>query len=250
MRTRFMLAALVLCLFGWNPSARAETAKEVIEKAIEAHGGAALFKKYPAVKGTSKGTMNLQGLELAMTSETTYFLPDKYKSLLTLEVGNQKVNVSQIYNAGKLKMIANGMTPPLSDAMKAETKDAIRLMAVQNLVPLLDETNYEITLIDKADKVKDAEVVGVLVKSKGYKDIKISFDKKNHLLVKIERKGLDAADKEETQEIFFSEFKKFDGIFRPTKCEILMDGKKFLKSEIVDCKHFEKVDEKEFDVSD
>ena len=250
MRTRFMLAALVLCLFGWNPSARAESDKEVIEKAIEAHGGAALFKKYPAGQATSKGKMTLLGMEVTMTSEGTYLLPDMYKNVLTLEVANQNVTVTQIYNAGKMKVTANGTTPPLSDAQKSEMKEGMHLLTVQNLVPLLDEKKYEIALTDKADKVKDAEVVGVLVKSKDYKEVKLFFDKKNHLLVKMERKGLDPAEKEVAQEIFLSDFKKFDGILLASKREILMDGKKFLKSEIVDCKYLEKVDKKEFDISD
>jgi hypothetical protein len=246
--TRAVVATL--CLVVWTGRARSETAKEVVEKAIAAHGGADNLKKYSAAKTKTKGTISVMGLELEFDGESAYQFPDQMRNILKLDVMGVKVTVVQIYNAGKLKVTANDMSPPISDAQKNEIKESLHLANIQNLVGLLDGKKFELSLIDKTDKVGDKEVVGVLVKSKGYKDLKVFFDKKSHVILKMERKGLDPTEKEVNQVLIFSDMKKYDGILRPGKSELSMDGKKFMTSETVEYKHLDKIDKKEFEISD
>jgi hypothetical protein len=98
--------------------------------------------------------------------------------------------------------------------------------------------------------VRDKEVVGVAVKSKGFKDVKLFFDKQTGLLVKTARQGLSPEGKEVGAELIYLEHKKFDGILRPSKAELYMDGKLTTTTELVELKHLDKIDKKEFDVSD
>src|SRR5262245_45784769 len=93
--------------------ARAQTAKEIVEKAITAHGGADALKKYPAGKANSKGKISIMGLEVAMEGETTFQLPDLLKNNLKLDIGGMKIDVLQIYNAGKVRVTAAGMATPV-----------------------------------------------------------------------------------------------------------------------------------------
>jgi hypothetical protein len=231
------------------PAARAATAKEVVEKAIEAHGGADALKKVKAVSAKSTGKLSIMGLDIPIEGEALYAFPDKARNVLRMEVANQKVTVTQIINGDKIKMSVADMAPPLSDAQKGELRESVALQLVMNLTPLL-EKDFEISSIENPPKVKDREVDGVLVKSKKLKDVKLFFDKESHRLVKLTRKGLDPTEAEVDQEIYMTEFKKYDGVLRPSKVEIMMDGKKFLESEITDVKILDKVDPKEFDVSD
>jgi hypothetical protein len=228
----------------------AQSAKEIIDKAIEAQGGMDNLKKYPGSKSVMKGTMSLMGQNVPIEMESTYFLPDMGKNIIKMELLGQKVAVEQIWNAGKIKMTANGMAVPLNKTQKAEMDDTMRTQTALQLYPLLDAKKYEVSVIKNPDKVNGKEVAGLLVKAKDSKDLKLFFDAKTYVLVMYERQGLDPADQEVNQKTVALEHKKIDGILEPVKMEVLNDGKKFMTMEVTSVKHMEKVDKKEFDIAD
>jgi hypothetical protein len=228
----------------------AETAKEIVQKAIDAHGGLDNMKKYPAAKITAKGKMTIMGAEIAVDGEETFQMPDQFKSVMKIDFGGQKIAIEQIINGGKIKMTAGGMAPPLSDAMKEDMKNSMDVHLASEIYPLLDEKKFELSVIEKPAKVGDKEVVRVLVKTKAGKELKFFFDAKTHLLLMVERKGLDFSEKEVTQEMRMLSYKKIDGIERQMKYELVFDGKKVGDFEVVEYKHLDKVDKKEFDISD
>src|SRR5262245_31033784 len=143
MRRAAIPLVLIVCLAGPTASSRAETAKEVIQKAVDAMGGAETNKKYPAARATNKGKISVMGLEIELEGEAAYMLPDKAKTTMKMEVLGQKVNVVQIVNGEKTKITANDMATPISDAQKQELKLSMALQAVQNLAPLLEGKTYE-----------------------------------------------------------------------------------------------------------
>jgi hypothetical protein len=228
----------------------AETAKEIVQKAIDAHGGLDNLKKYPAAKITSKGKMTMMGAEINVEAEETFQMPDQFKSVMKMDFAGQKIAIEQIINSGKIKMTAGGMAPPLSDAMKEDLKNSMDVHLATEIYPLLDDKKFELSVIEKPAKVGDKEVVGVLVKTKAGKEIKFFFDAKTFLLQMIERKGLDFAEREVAQEMRILGYKKIDGIQRQMKYELVFDGKKVGEFEVVDYKQLDKVDKKEFDISD
>lgn len=249
---RFMygvLCATAVILIQGRP-AQAETAKEIVQKAIDAHGGLDALKKYPGGKMSFKGKMSIMGLEVTLDGETLYLLPDQFKNTMKMDVLGQKVAVEQIVNGGKIKMTANGMTPPLSDALKEEIKSSKTSMDVYELYPLLNDKVYTLSVVEKADKVNDKEMVGILVKAKDLKDTTLFFDAKTFVLTKVERKGLDFTEKEVKQEMIMLDHKKYDGILRYSKFEMLFDGNKTMTVDVTDYKHLDKVDKKEFDIAD
>jgi len=231
--------------------ARAETPKEVVEKAIKAHGGLDNLKKASIARMTFKGTMSQMNLEIPIEGEMTYQLPDKEKTVMTLELFGQKVKVVQTVNGSRARATANGAAAPLTKGQKEEMLEGLRLQAISNLVPLLDEKAYELRPIDKPDKVMGKDVVGLLVKPKKGKEVKIFFEKDSYRLVKMARKGLDpAGEKEVEQETIFSDFKKFDGVLEAVKQEVFNDGKKSMTMKLTSFKVLDKVDQKEFAISD
>jgi hypothetical protein len=247
-RSTRWLAALGAVLF--SAPAFAADAKEIVEKAIEASGGKEMLKKYAAQRSEFKGTISVMGLEVAFTGKSVAHPPERERTEMTMEVMGQTIKVTQVVNGDKAKVIAAGMEQPLMDAQKEEMQESARLAEVYQLVTLLDGKNYEVKAIDNAPKVDDRETMGITVSGKGLKETKLFFDKKTGLLAKMEREGLDPAGQKGKQEMIIKEHKKFDGIQTPVKFEIHHDGKKFLEMELTSVKYLEKVDAKEFDVSD
>jgi hypothetical protein len=156
----------------------------------------------------------------------------------------------QIINAGKIKMTVGGMAPPLSDAMKDEIKATMDAHIAGEIYPLLDENKFELSVIEKPAQVGDKDVVGVLVKPKGGKTLKFFFDAKTFMLLMIERQGLDFQEKAVVQQMRLSDYKKTDNVWHAHKYEMSFDGKKVADIDVVEYKYLDKVDNKEFDVSD
>lgn len=247
--TILVLIAIFVCA-GAPRTSVAQTAKEIVQKAIDAHGGLDNLKKYPGTKSVMKGKMFFMNNEVPIEGESTYFLPDLGKNVMKMEFGGQKIAVEQVMNGGKVKMVGNGKSLPVSDALKKELTEGVYAQGIAHLYPLIEDKAFDLSVIDKPEKVGGKETVGILVKSKGHKDLKIFFDAQTFVEVMAERKGLDIAEQEVTQRMLILETKKYDGILRAVKCEVLNDGQKFMTFELTDIKHFEKADKKEFDVSD
>ena len=86
--SRWLVRSLaVAVLLGVSPAARAadDDPKEIIAKAIKAHGGEEHLTKYKAAKMKAKGKINIPGVgEVEFTQETAYMLPDKFREGLDI----------------------------------------------------------------------------------------------------------------------------------------------------------------------
>src|SRR5262245_56544854 len=106
----FLRSAVVVCLaLASAAGARADDAiKAVIEKAITAHGGAEKLGKNRGVQTKSKGTLDLAGTSLSITSESIAY-QGKFKETVHLEVMGQNVTVATGFDGKKGWINANGM---------------------------------------------------------------------------------------------------------------------------------------------
>src|SRR5437588_169384 len=84
-------------------------------------------------------------------------------------------------------------------------------------------------LLDKAihfsllgeSKLGDRTVIGLKVVHKDHRDVKLFFDKGNHLLLKEEMRVKDVEnDKEVVEEMLFSDYKEIEGTQQSLKIEI------------------------------
>ena len=248
--TKWFLGLTVAAVVAASASAQTDP-KMVVQKAIDAHGGADALKKNPAGIYKVKGDMAVFGADLSFTGDITYELPDKYRMTLDAELAGQKIGVVTVANGKKVKNTVNGQAAKIGDAEKAEIAQAAKMQEVSMLTPLLDP---KYTLKAEPDaKVGDDDVAVLLVTSEGFKPTKLSFSKKSGLLVKTERKGLAPAmgePKEVTEETVLSEFKKVDGVMIPMKMLVNHDGKKFMAMTVVEAKLLDKVDAKTFAIDD
>jgi hypothetical protein len=248
--SRWLTASLsAVVLVACAPAARAadDDPKDIIAKAIKAHGGEEFLTKHQAGQSRNKGKINIPGVgEAEFTQETAFMLPDKFKESMELKIAGQNISVLTLVNGDKAVIELNGKEIEIPDAAKAALKDVGHLLKVGRLVALKDK-GFELSLIGE-DKVEGKKVVGVRVTMKGQKDISLYFDKETHLLAKIEHRSADPTTGNEiTEERIVTEYgKNKDGIPIPKKVIVKHDGKQFLEAEVLEVKFLEKLDDSEF----
>ena len=242
-----VMSAVVVCTL--SPQVRAaDTAKDILEKAITAHGGADLLAKNKAGQTKAKGKITLPGVgEVDFTQESAFMLPDKFKESVEITVGGQNIVVLTIANGDNISIDAAGNKVEVSDAIKGSIKQATHMLSVGRLVGPARDKGYELSLIGES-KIDDTPVVGVRVSMKDKKDISLFFDKKTNLLAKMEYRSSDPMSGNEfNEERIVTGYKKdAEGNMIPGKVTVLHDGKKYLEAEITEAKYLEKLDDAEF----
>jgi hypothetical protein len=243
MRKLWIVAAAVLVV---APVRADEAAEKVLKKAVEAHGGEKVLLEKKAGEMTMKMNVKLGDLDIPLTGEMVYSLPDKYKLTITGELGGEKLKVIQSVNGDKVKETQNGMEQKVEGKRKAELLDSVRHQEIGLIAPLLNANRYTLKA-EKDAKVGDSEAAVVQVTSKGMKDVKLFFDKETGLLIRMERMGLAPGTEEEVPEVTdFSDYKKVDGIQTPMSMKVLSDGKLFLTAKVTQTKYYDKLDDKKF----
>lgn len=222
--------------------------KTILTEALKAHGGAEFLAKHKAARVQNKGKITLPGVgEAEFTQDMAYMLPDKLKDNLELNVAGQKITIATLINGDKVSIEAAGKAVDITDDIKKAIKDGAHMVNVARIAPLLKDKSYELSLFGDS-KVEDKPAVGVRVSQKDKKDITLFFDKKTHLLVKIEHRTAEpGTGKEINEERIILEYQKNkDGIQVPKKVLVKHDGKTFLEADSIELTYLESIDESEF----
>jgi hypothetical protein len=241
----YLIAALAAVLV-LSAGARADDdTKAIITKAIKAHGGEEVKNKFKAGQSKCKGKIELLG-GLDFTQESSFMLPDKFKETIDMEVMGQQVHVVTVSDGKKFQIEANGKAVDVDDKIKEAIKNTLYAMKVGQLVPLVKDKEFELSSLGEV-KVEGKAAVGVLVKSKGHKDVSLFFNKETGLLAKVEHRTVDPMSGNEiTEERIILEYGKTDGVPTPKKVLINKDGNKFMELEVLEVKQLEKLDDSEF----
>jgi len=247
--SRLLAASLsAVVLFAFAPNVRAaDEPKDIIAKAIKAHGGEDFLTKYKAAELKSKGKIDVPGVgEVDYTQDAAYMLPDKFKDAMEIKVGGQTISVVTLINGDKVSIEVNGQAVDLGDKVKDTMKDVGHVIEVSRLVSLKDK-KYELSLIGE-DKVEGKKVIGIRVSTKGQKDVSVYFDSETWLLRKLQYRTTDVnSGNEVDEERIIAEYEKNkDGIQLPKKIIIKRDGKAFLDAEVTEVKYLEKLDDSVF----
>jgi outer membrane lipoprotein-sorting protein len=244
---RLRVLALSGCVLMLGAFAHGQDAdlKAILQKSIEAHGGAKNLTKFKAVTSKFKGTIELMGASRAITGESSFQKPDKLKHVMNIDFNGKGLDVITVYDGKKL-WSWNSITKKaieLDDPMLVKSvREELQIEGAGGL-PEFIKLPYELNGVGEV-KVKDNDAVGVRVSKKGQKDITLFFDKKTHLVVKTEARAYDAEAKQEvTQEKFLSDYRDRNGLKVPNRVEIHKDGKAFMDIEITEAQAFEKLDD-------
>jgi hypothetical protein len=251
---RFLFGFLAVAL-ATNLSVAAEP-KAVIEKAIEAHGGRKLLEKYPAAKVSFTGEMTVMGQNATMSGTNT---TDKGKIKVEIEmsIAGQKVKIVQMASGDKtqVRLSVGGMNvdAPVTEGQKEELKLSSHYAEITTLVPLFDETKFELkSEADEEVEKKKADVVSVKLKAHD-RTLKLYFDKESKLLVMVAREGIvpgSQDDKKGKLATLLGDYKKQDGVMVPMKITSKVDGEVFLTATVTEHVNLEKTDAKEFAIDD
>jgi hypothetical protein len=244
--SRFCFVSVACALLAAGPvRAQENEARAIVEKAIKAHGGEDKLTKMKAVHSKTKGTLHIQGMELAMTEENRVQLPNRFRNETQLTVNNMNFNVVVVFNGQKGWVQAMGQTKELEGKALEALQQVIYAQGVGRMLFLKDK-KYKLAPLGET-KVNDKAAVGVLVTSKGRPDVNLHFDKESGLLLKMEYRVLDAmTEMEVAEERFFRDYKDKDGRKMPTRVEVHRDGKRFADVEIVEVRVVDGFDDSVF----
>ncbi len=237
MRTNLALGVAMLLVLAGPAAASEKEAREIVDRAIKAQGGADALARAAQCKRTDTGTQLLLGRDVPLTSYVVRSLPDKLRLQIEL---NRKVKTTIVLNGDK-GWQSDGGAPaaPLLSQRVRELREEAYLWWLTTLVPL---TKPGVTLSTLPDiKVDDEPAAGIKVVSRGHHDVRMYFSKRNGSLVKIECQATEGGVRVD-KEYFYSGYREFDGARLHTKEIVKIDGKKATVISITDYSFPEKIE--------
>jgi hypothetical protein len=244
MRCLFLFGLVAAALVATAGGGRADTeAEALLAKAIQAHGGEEALAGHKALRLKLKVVYEGAN-QFASNNEWLFAAPDKLKETAEgFSLGRRTVSVTA--TDGKATWsFANGQTQQLDGKFAEWYKDQAHLHQVMRLVPLKGK-EYELKAAGETE-VDGKTAVGLLVQTKGQKDITLFFDAESGLLVKVERKVIDSGGEEVKEERFYRDYPKKGDLPYAGKVLIKHDGKTVEYQEVRDAKFLQDADANEF----
>src|SRR5262249_10942104 len=153
--------------------------------------GEAAVAKLRTMRIKVEGTMKFVPGEpaVAFVIEDVWQMPDKYRTAASFTVVGMKVAQTQVIDGDKGWIEVNGVVQDIPKDAFAEMREQKYAEDLDRLGFLMDK-DAELSLLDEV-KVSGKPAVGIRVKSKGHREVKLYFDKSTGLLVKREHSVLD-----------------------------------------------------------
>lgn len=222
-----------------------DDARTIIAAAIKAHGGAEKVGKLQNVRMKAKGTLTANNQSADFTAEFITKLPERGKMVMALDLNMNQIDVVQVHSGKEAWWSINGQTQELEGDKLAEQQARTHTSRVTALKPLLDDKAFELSPLGET-KIDDRPARGVRVAMKGQPDVSVFFDKQSGLLVKVERRGQDLAQKDVLRETFYSDYKEYDGVKQAGKMVVRHDGERYIEMEITEMRFPEMIRDEEF----
>jgi hypothetical protein len=243
------LCAVAVCVFLLGPRSgsaeQQEEARTIVDKAIQAHGGAEKLAKMKAQGWKAKGKMTLGDQTMMYDCDYIFASPDKFRFDLQMEAGGKKILLTAATDG---KAAWEQMVPMLRDMAKEKQEEFhhnVYVMYLLQLTPLKDKA-FTLTSLGES-KLGEQTLVGVKVTRPGRRDVSLYFDKKTGLLAKTSTRMFDEFSKKDvTQETFPTGYRDKDGRKVFDKLTIQRDGKELIVEEYSGQRILDKVDAKLF----
>lgn len=221
--------------------------KALVQKAIQAHGGAKALKKYVAAEQTIEGTVDVMGQELKLVGNWWVQHPGYMKNEMLITVGENQLSFVNVVAKDQGWISVNGMTQEMPMDMLESAQQEVHASNLSRLIPLLDTVNKLKSLGEK--KIADKPAIGIRVSNKKYKDVDLYFDKKTNLLaqMEVEIKDFMQGGKMVKQALIFGDYKKDNaGLQQPTTVILKRGGETYLEGKVTKSKAMEKIDKSVF----
>jgi hypothetical protein len=243
-----MIGTMMMTMFlgGIGSVARADDqAATVVDKAIQALGGAEKLSGLKAATWKSKGKINFGGSENDLTAENTIEGLDHYRLAWAGDFNGNKMEGATVVAGSKGWRKMGGTNEFSADELANEKRNIYLTVIPMTLVPLKDKS-FKLKAL-KDEKVGDKLAAVIQVTGPEGKEFTLYFDKETYLPVKLAAQvvGFDGADHK--QETYYTDYKEVDGIKKAMKVDNKQDGEKFLNLEITEFKVLDKADPKQFE---
>ena len=172
--------------------------------------------------------------------------PDRSRSAVRGEVGDRTVLIVTVVNRARAWVQVEHRTHGLQKERLAEVREERYADNVADLVDLVGG-QFQLTALGESTLPGGQGVLGVRVSSKGHRDVWLFFDKHTGLLAKSESRLKDDNNREIKQEAFFTGYKAFDGVRKPTRVVIKRDGKPYLEEDVTSYQPTEKLPDELFE---
>jgi hypothetical protein len=219
-------------------------AESIIDKGIEALGGAAKLDKLKTLRIRCTSTRYSGTERVSSTEETTWQDPDRSRSRIECEIDGKKATVIFVTHGKKGWISNDGATRDMSNEECSEFSEAYYTHRLESLYPLKSK-GFKLEIAG-VDKVEGRPVEAVKVSSDGHRDVVLFFDKDSGLLLKSQR-WLKVPGGLANCESLFGEYKKVDGLMIPFRYTILHQGVKSLEIEATEITTPDKVNEDLFE---
>jgi hypothetical protein len=239
------LAAVIWVGWSATPGYSQSDARQIVEAAVSAHGGADVLAKYPAAKVKVKGQYSVKGQDIDYSGESVYQLPDRLRSEVQLRVQGRPRTVVQILNGDRSAMVVGEFAQEIPEAQLQELRLSAYCQNLARLNPLLKDRRFNLTSVGQKP-IDGKPAQGVRVSAAGQKDVVLYFDAASHLLVMLDRPGFDANGAKVQQQEYYTDYRSANGLKYAVKNRVVQNGKPVLQSEVIDFTPLERVDSKEF----
>jgi hypothetical protein len=240
------IAAFALTLALASSATAQDTAHAMIQRAIVAHGGQQRLSSVRADKVKIKGTLHLGLSSVPFTDELTVQAPEQFKSIVRITEGGRTRTIVHILDGLKATITVDGQPQTVVGSNIAQMRQTLQLDQAMKLVPLLIDPAFRIEHVGEF-QYNGRVVVGVRVTGRGQRDLRLYFDRETALLVKSDFL-LDgpAGGKDVRQEAFYADYRDVGGYLRPGRVTVFRDGKKVMEADLVEARHFDHIDPREF----
>jgi len=219
-----------------------KTPAEVIEAAIEAHGGESTFAK----ANIGQTTMTIDGaFQPGMSGQFTKFdifdLPGKHKRTVKGEAQGQKLDMNVVINGDEAWMQMNGGEPTLLPVINPGQG----VYPNDNLGVLLALKGSDFQLSVGLTHIIDGRPVHRIRMETGGQWVGDSFfDEETHLLVASKKKlSDDTIGESRAIETYYSDYKRVDGLNLPMSIRMVMDGETMATITVTEVKFMDEIDD-------
>ncbi len=224
-----------------------DAGRALVEAAIKAHGGPEKVAKLRVMRIKAEGTIiPVPGLpSLPLVIEDWWQMPDQYKTTSHYELAGKKVSQTQTIDGRTGWLQVNDQVRDLPEDAIAEMRQQKHAEDMDRL-GFLRDTGVDLTALGEVT-VDGRPAVGVVVESKGHRDVKLYFDKESGRLIKREHTVFDGGTgKEVVQEVVFGDDRETDGVPHYRRLTAFRGGKEFVDVKVVEVEFFEKLDKTVF----
>ncbi|MFO0815942.1 MAG: hypothetical protein U0796_22215 [Gemmatales bacterium] len=212
-------------------------ARDLIEKAINAHGGKAAMEKLLISTWKGRGLMYREDREpdrpVPFFAEWHARLPSSYKYTFSLKGIGGNLPISTAWSEGKgwRTLITGRGADDLPEKLANEEAEEAHVLYLTRLTPLLSG-DYQLTVMPVAQR-DNRFIIGLKVDAKGHRSCLLFFDRSTGLLTFVDRKVFDPLKKEDvSQETSYLNFKPMGGAIMAQSITIKRGKKLYMELEL------------------